>query len=65
MVGAFLLGEFQAADELFNQARNQLGGVFDATSYDVANALCGIAFWYQWLGACRAVSSQTLILLQA
>lgn len=45
-LGAFLVGDLDAAEELFNHARYQLGGVFDATNYDVANALCGIAFWY-------------------
>jgi len=43
--GAFLLGDLEAAEDLFQRTRCQLGGVFDTTSYDVANALCGIAFW--------------------
>jgi nicotinamidase-related amidase len=44
-IGAFLVGDLEAAEELFEQTRHQLGGVFDTTHYDVANALCGIAFW--------------------
>lgn len=47
-VGAFLVGDLEAAEELFEQTRHQLGGVFDTTHYDVANALCGIAFWHRF-----------------
>jgi hypothetical protein len=52
-VGAFLLGDLEAAEDLFQRTRCQLGGVFDTTSYDVANALCGIAFWHRFATTSR------------
>jgi hypothetical protein len=57
--GAFLVGDLEAAEELFEQTRHQLGGVFDTTHYDVANALCGIAFWYHLLPRSLSLHSST------